>query len=172
LKGSVHAGEIHDVEGLDLARAFGERPAFHCRLDRVPGYCGLHEMSVGRGRSECSVEHERAGGLHLRVELGPGLEVGFAAARSIRVGPHQHQIAHAVTVSRRSDIDRGRSKYPGPLPTRSWHSRPNGPGVAAPPTLNAKPGTSTSLTSVSEQVARLTMVKRAEADAGWSCKWG
>ena len=34
LKGSVHVGEIHDVEGLDLPHAFGERPALHRRLDR------------------------------------------------------------------------------------------------------------------------------------------
>ena len=35
-KGSVHAREIHDVEGLNLPPAFGERSALHRGVDRVP----------------------------------------------------------------------------------------------------------------------------------------
>src|SRR6185312_15614732 len=67
------------------------------------------KTGAGRGWGECSVEHEGPGCLDLRVEFGPGLEVGLIAARRICVGPHQHQVAHALTVSRRSDIDPGRS---------------------------------------------------------------
>ena len=35
-KGSIHAGEIHNVEGLNLPLAFGERPALHRLVERVP----------------------------------------------------------------------------------------------------------------------------------------
>jgi hypothetical protein len=108
LEGGIHAGKIHDVEGLNLPLALGERSALHRPAERVPSYRGLNQTSAGRGRSERSVEHERAVGFHLLVKIGPGLEVGLVAAGRIRIGSHQHQIAHALTVSPRSDIDPGR----------------------------------------------------------------
>jgi hypothetical protein len=89
--------------------ALGEWAALHRVADRVPRYRGLDETSLGRGRGERPVEHERAGRLHLLVELGPGLEVRLAAARRVGIGPHQHQETHTPTLSRRSDIHRGRS---------------------------------------------------------------
>ncbi len=73
LEGGVHVGQIHDVEGLNLPLTFGVRSSFHGPVERVPSYRGLNETSVGRGGSECTVEYERAVGLHLLVEIDLGL---------------------------------------------------------------------------------------------------
>src|SRR5262245_35782956 len=70
LEGGIHAKKIHDVEGLNLPLTLGERPTLHRPVERVPSYRGLNQTSAGRGRSECPVEHERAVGLHLLVEIG------------------------------------------------------------------------------------------------------
>jgi hypothetical protein len=108
-------------------------PTTCAELRGLPGWIRAHVLThvaraadsrTGRGRCERSVEHERTGGLHLRVELGPGLEVGLIAARRICVGPHQHQVAHALRVSPRPDIDPGRSTRPELKPPREdFHMR-------------------------------------------------
>ena len=38
LEGGVHGGQIHDVEGLNLPVAVGERSAFDRPVEGVPGY--------------------------------------------------------------------------------------------------------------------------------------
>lgn len=117
-KGSVHAGEIHDVEGLDLPRACRERAALHRLADRVPGYRGLQETGTGRGRVSAPLSTNAPAALTCASNAAQARKSDSSPLSASASAPHQHQVAHALTVSRRPDIDPvgGIGPEPPPVP--------------------------------------------------------
>jgi hypothetical protein len=86
LQGSIQAGEIHDVEGLDLPGALGEGPALDRLFDRVPGYRGLDKTSAGRRGASAPLSTKAPAALTCasksgRSDIDPGRQGQRAFAR-------------------------------------------------------------------------------------------
>ncbi len=149
LEGGVHVGQIHDVEGLNLPFTFGVGSALHRPVERVPSYRGLNVTSVARGRSECTLEYERAVGLHLLVEIDPG----SAGRGGMRSGLTHHDNAvprpgstrlrgqrHSLRSDHGPDADAGtgrrsrkdRLAYDRVRPSPAVNSQPRGNGGSTP----------------------------------------